>query len=1057
MTTNVSVSITNQAQKRLEEQSRLSPNAIKRFRTRIHRIISGQVCADQIKKMHGHECLFRIRYNRFLRIIATVVKTEQVNHFRILDFVSHDEMDRNQIVMDAIEFYDFSIDDELDADQEINSSLRFICSDRRLQIDLSDFKAQRDDFYLHITDPENTQDPDLWLSSDQNELVNKQLPILLSGSAGSGKTTILIYHALKKSFEIAATHNRVLYVTYNKFLKKEAERIAKEVCPNLPENLEFCSYLDLLRSYYVDTNQFNEVAEVNQKRFMNEFYKTRSKDFQGIDPILVWQEIRNLIKGSLFVIEEGRKLLTPDEYHNRRNESSLIDWSLYHQVYSLAQKYQIWIESKNYWDEIDITQNALANISNSLKEESKYTAIYCDEIQDLTKNQISLLLNLLQKSYYNLPDFFFTGDPAQIINPSGFSWKKVKDLIYNLYNNLPKSQSIQNDKLDLNFRSTESIVKLGRKILESNDINTCELLFQEAYKKDGETPLVITLSEPNILRDNDDFGSRNAIIVANEQEKNKLRKQFSKDGTESERIFLFTEVKGLEFDEVLVWKFFEYFNNWRTDSKELQKFKFNLLYVCTTRARERLFFYEGENINVFWQNIAIKPCVSITNDYQRITRFFKNDETEEQKIESAKEYERIGKYEIAKELYSRCNRRDDVNRVDALICEEAKEFERAAEYWGRLQNHTRQALCFEKLTNFEKAAYCYAKLENWNDAERCWRKVLNWEKVVFACQKQEKWREAAEAFEELNNFESAARCYAKLENWNDAERCWRKVLNWEKVVFACQKQEKWREAAEAFEELNNFESAARCYAKLENWSDAERCWREVSNWKNIALVCQKQEKWREASEVWEKLQNYAKQAFCLEQIGDFENAACCYAKIQNWCDTERCWREVSNWKNIALVCQQQEKWGDAAEAWGRLQNSTNQAFCLEKASSFYARVQNLGEAERYWQELVNLYEKNEMWERLEQVLLTIYENREWAKISTDEGRKLAIVQEKIEKLVKAAISWEIYARDPYKAIDTWIRLRNIEQISRIAKKITDPDQRDFYELIASLIAYNAPF
>ena len=49
-------------------------------------------------------------------------------------------------------------------------------------------------------------------------------------------------------------------------------------------------------------------------------------------------------------------------------------------------------------------------------------------------------------------------------------------------------------------------------------------------------PLVVNIAESNILRDNDDFGSRNAIIVANEQEKSKLKRQFSKDGIESERI-----------------------------------------------------------------------------------------------------------------------------------------------------------------------------------------------------------------------------------------------------------------------------------------------------------------------------------------------------------------------------------------------------------------------------------------------------------------------------------------------------------------------------------------
>ena len=903
------VSITKQALKRLEEQSKLSSNAVARFRRKIYQIVSGQVCAGQIAKMHGHQCIFRIRFNISLRIIATVVKTEQGTQFRILDFVTHDQMDGDQYVTktnNPIDVQDF--DYEFNNDPEISDYDNFICSNEKLQIDESGFEADRDDFYLRtIPDPKNLKnpkDPEIWLSSEQNELVKKQLPILLSGSAGSGKTTILIYHALEKSFE--APINKVLYVTYNKFLKKEAERIAGKICSNVPPKLEFCSYLDLLRSSYVDTNQFNEAQEVNQQRFMNEFYRTRSnsKDFRGVDPILVWQEIRNLIKGSVFAIEENKKLLTFDEYQTKKNESSLTDWSLFRQVYSLAEKYKVWIESKNYWDEIDITQNALFNISNSLTEEGKYTAIYCDEIQDLTKNQIGLLLKILQKSHYKLPDFFFTGDPAQIINPSGFSWNKVKDLIYNLCNNSPKSQSIQKDELKLNFRSTEGIVNLGRKILESNDVNTHELLFQEAYRKGGEMPLAVNIAEPDILRDNDDFGSRNAIIVASEKEKSKLKKQFSKDGIGSERIFLFTEVKGLEFDEVLVWKFFEYFNSWGTNSQDLERFKYNLLYVCTTRAREKLYFYEGENVNIFWENIAIKPCISITNDYQEIDNFFKKYETIIEILEAAQDRERIGKYKLAKELYRKCNYQNDAIRMDALIYEEAKQFNEAAKYW-------------------EMAAVGYENDSKWSDAESCWRKLSKWEKVALACENQEKWIDAAKTYEELSNFENAARCYANRKDWSDAERCWRNLSNWEKVAVACENQGKWLDAAIAYEKISDsdFENAARCYTHLENWAEVERCWRNLSNWEKVAVACENQGKWLDAAQEWEKAQNWQKVGDIYKRQERWDDALNLFRDHEMWSDLEKILKEIYTklrWKitpeqgkQLAIALDNQKKYRDA--------------------------------------------------------------------------------------------------------------------------------------------------
>ena len=811
---NMDVSITKQALKRLEEQSRLSSNAVARFRRKIYQIIKGEACAGEIAKMGGSDqCIFRIRFNISLRIIATVVKTEQGTQFRILDFVTHDQMDRGQYVTNPVDVRDFK--NELKDDSEIDNAVDFICSNENLQVDESDFEALRDDFYLHVPDPDKNQNPDLWLSSEQKQFVEKEMPVLLTGSAGSGKTTILIYHALRKSLENSNnenSNNKVLYVTYNKFLQKEAERIAKEVFPNYPPNLKFCHYLDLCTNY-VEKSQFNEAQEVNQQRFMNEFYTTRSGYFQGVDPILVWQEIRNLIKGSVFSVEKGRELLDLDEYQSRKNESSLTDWSLLPKVHSLANKYQIWLESKSYWDEIDITQNALFNIGNSLKEEDKYSAIYCDEIQDLTKNQISLLLKILKKKHYELPDFFFAGDPAQIINPSGFSWKKVKDLIYNLYNNLSKAQSVEHDELKLNFRSTEGIVNLGRKILEFNDGDT-KLVSQEAHRKGGDMPLVVNIAEPDILRDNDDFGSRNAIIVANEQEKSKLKKQFSKDGIESERIFLFTEVKGLEFNEVLVWKFFEHFNSWRINSKDLENFKYNLLYVCTTRARDKLYFYEGENVHIFWENIAIKPCISITNDYQEIDDFFKKYETPEEILEAAQARERIGKYKLAKELYRKCDCQNDATRMDALICEEAKQFNEATKYW-------------------EMSAVGYENDSKWSDAENCWRKLSNLEKVALACENQEKWIEAAKTYEEISDFENAARCYANRKDWAEVERCWRNLSNWENVALACENQKNWLDAALEWQKVPNFEKAAIAYEEISDFENAARCYTHLKNWSEV--------------------------------------------------------------------------------------------------------------------------------------------------------------------------------------------------------------------------------
>ncbi len=867
---NMDVSITKQALKRLEEQSKLSPSAVSRFRKKIYQIVSGDVCAGEIAKMHGHQRIFRIRFNISLRIIATVVKTEQGTQFRILDFVTHDQMDRGKYVTNPVDVQDFK--NELKDDKEIANAIDFICSNENLQVDESDFEALRDDFYLHVPDPDKNQNPDLWLSSEQKQFVEKEMPVLLTGSAGSGKTTILIYHALRKSLE--NIDNRVLYVTYNKFLQKEAERIAKEVFPNYPPNLKFCHYLELCTDY-VEGSQFDEIAEINQQRFIREFYRTHSNIFRGVDPVSVWQEIRNLIKGSASSTENDNVLLSIDEYAQSRNDTSLSDWDIHKDVYNIAKIYQGWLTSQNYWDEIDITHKALKQIGSVV--DGKYSAIYCDEIQDLTKNQISLLLRLLGHDYVNVPEFFFTGDPAQIINPSGFSWNKVKALIYSSYSDLPRYRPVKHDELKLNFRSAESIVNLGSKILEFNDGYT-ELLSQEAHRKGGDMPLVVSIAEPDILRDNDDFGSRNAIIVANEQEKRKLKRQFSKDGIESERVFLFTEVKGLEFNEVIVWKFFEHFESWRSDSREFNKFKYNLLYVCTTRAREKIYFYDGEKINSFWERPEIKEHISISESPEVLDSFFGTDETDGEKIQTAEKYEQLGNYKQAREIYAKLKqpRLDLVAKVDALIYEEERDFANAGRIWFSLEQ-------------WENAGNDYEKAKLWEDAERCWDKADNYQRQAFC-------------LEQLGKFEDVALLYEIREDWNEAEKRWRDLSNWEKVAVVCEKQKKCVEAALEWKKVPNFERAADNYCLANEHKDAVRCLLEVDNWQRIegiyrqastlskfADLCESRENWTTLEKVlteiytqkgwkWVSANDGKRLASVQEKNGNLDNA------INTWLD-----------------------------------------------------------------------------------------------------------------------------------------------------------------------------
>ncbi len=139
----------------------------------------------------------------------------------------------------------------------------------------------------------------LYLTPTQIDVLKTPPPILLSGTAGSGKTTIGVYYLLKKSLG----SYRKLFITYNKFLKIAAERLyagllnsdssaAEYTYPDFFTYKEFCLHF---ASRF--TNKFLPENEINYERFVSLIQQNRNT--QRFDIPLIWEEIRAIIKGAL--------------------------------------------------------------------------------------------------------------------------------------------------------------------------------------------------------------------------------------------------------------------------------------------------------------------------------------------------------------------------------------------------------------------------------------------------------------------------------------------------------------------------------------------------------------------------------------------------------------------------------------------------------------------------------------------------------------------------------------------------------------------------------------
>lgn len=152
----------------------------------------------------------------------------------------------------------------------------------------------------------------LYLTPEQKEILQTSLPLMISGTSGSGKTTLSVYYLLNERLN----KKKKLFITYNTLLKKYAQKLYnglleqrewkdQTITPEFYTFKELCLEITgpdrFLPSREVDFNRFKQMLST---------YPSRG----SLDPALLWEEIRGIIKGgvprfNLPVLEKaGREL-----------------------------------------------------------------------------------------------------------------------------------------------------------------------------------------------------------------------------------------------------------------------------------------------------------------------------------------------------------------------------------------------------------------------------------------------------------------------------------------------------------------------------------------------------------------------------------------------------------------------------------------------------------------------------------------------------------------------------------------------------------------------------
>lgn len=475
------------------------------------------------------------------------------------------------------------------------------------------------------------------LSSQQLKIVSTENQnVIVQGVAGSGKTNVCI----EKLVWIASKNygGKILYTTFSRGLlndtklKVEAFKNSLKIFLQEYENNNILfldsdhkkaieNYLGIFFfvnedniaqklqkmiyffenniDYFLIEDLYNKNYEEKQfvdEEFFVKTYLTNLKNHQiakelqklkNISHEIIYKEIFGVIFG--FFNESTRKRITLEEYIElRKNSLEKFECEI---IYKLAKDYEKYLEENNF------TNNNLASITmlNNLQNIVQYSLVVADEVQDFSQVNLLLFKSIALK-------VFCTGDALQMINPSYFSFRYLKNLLFekdiisvaelkNNYRNTLKIQQIIDGLENINIKTfgTHNFISSGKGIDSSvpttaiycNAKNFVNLVAKSKY--DNFTVVVNTLAEKNKLRQ----------ILKNQE------------------ILTVAEIKGLERDTVLLYNLLSQndekwtklnsiiLNKKEADENSVFRYYFNVFYVGISRAKQNLFVVEDKNIALF--------------------------------------------------------------------------------------------------------------------------------------------------------------------------------------------------------------------------------------------------------------------------------------------------------------------------------------------------------------------------------------------------------------------------------------------------------------------------
>ncbi|MFP4036274.1 MAG: UvrD-helicase domain-containing protein, partial [Desulfobacteraceae bacterium] len=792
----------------------------------------------------------------------------------------------------------------------------------------------------------------LYLTPEQAEILETDPPVLLSGTAGSGKTTLSVYYLLRQPF----LGKKRLFLTYHPFLRDFSRRIYNGLVagsdpPPAGPKPDFLVFRELLFETAAKAGILPESGkEVDLARFKEIFRKHRLH--KKYDAELVWEEIRSIIKGAKPSIRlerlkrlcrlclrgelgpeeggelretllglqhfdffekldriakkrlegrgfaelarslgaaEGRpndagsavleKALEMVEKKTGRLADPLLSYEEYlalgrkrapnflyerKEIYDIASYYQDRLERDGLWDEIDLCRWGLEHLEKSKEARSGYDLVVCDEVQDFADIQLALIFRLARSPN----GVVLTGDPKQIINPSGFRWEEVKGKFYDRGIEVPEVRHLR-----LNFRCVGSIVRFANTLLDLKQelVGLSGSEMRETWKFNGRPPFLLAgMTEKEVLEQVGRMGAGRVILVRDAEEQQRL-----KLALETELVFTINQAKGLEFDTALLWKISSgeaASDVWRRirrgeppdrTRRPHIRHEINLLYVAVTRARNALIIYDpaGE----IWDMARFRRLLCRTEERETLSEIWQTVSTPDEWAAQGSYFFEREYYAAAAECYKNAGDGDRAELAHALALKTAGDPSAAAPLLEKHGRAREAAACYEEIERFDRALSLWETEGEKKRADLC-RTAL---------------------FEQQGDFDRAAEECLRFGDRERALENWLKAENHQKVGEHFVRAKDPLRAAEAFERAGDRARAADLYKKAKKSAKAAELFFKAGEVAKALPLFKKLKDREMLLRCYTALEDFYNAGLMYERDKDMDRAIQCFAKCAERSEEER--------------------------------------------------------------------------------------------------------------------------------------------------------------------------